>query len=152
MPRLCPCCPEQVLDLDHFQDQEVDICPSCGGIWFDEGELAATLRLYECFRGVRLDEEDIDDVPTSDRARKLRCPVDGAGLEPQTLGAIVVDICPECGGTWTDRGEVVARTRTSGATSPSTSGWASDAVPQQANAAGDPLHVSADHRGLWQGR
>ena len=40
-PRLCPRCPEQVLQRKWFseaQQVEIDQCPTCGGIWLDAGE------------------------------------------------------------------------------------------------------------------
>ncbi len=39
--RLCPRCPNQVLDRQWFSDLrrvEIDKCPTCGGIWLDAGE------------------------------------------------------------------------------------------------------------------
>jgi Zn-finger nucleic acid-binding protein len=46
-PRLCPRCPEQVLDRKWFSDArkvEIDQCPKCGGIWLDDGEFTS---IYE---------------------------------------------------------------------------------------------------------
>ena len=42
-PRPCPRCPEQVLERRWFSEQkrvEIDQCPTCGGIWLDEGEFS----------------------------------------------------------------------------------------------------------------
>ena len=42
-PRLCPRCPEQVLDRKWFsaaEKVEIDQCPKCGGIWLDAGEFS----------------------------------------------------------------------------------------------------------------
>ena len=41
--RLCPRCPDQVLDRKWFSESkevEIDQCPKCGGIWLDEGEFS----------------------------------------------------------------------------------------------------------------
>jgi Zn-finger nucleic acid-binding protein len=46
-PRVCPRCPEQVLERKWFSDLkqvEIDQCPECGGIWLDAGEFS---RIYE---------------------------------------------------------------------------------------------------------
>ena len=46
-PRMCPRCPQQVLDRKWFSDSqqvEIDQCPNCGGIWLDAGEFS---RIYE---------------------------------------------------------------------------------------------------------
>ena len=53
-PRLCPRCPEQVLDCKWFSDLkqvEIDQCPRCGGIWLDAGEFS---RIYEELKGARV--------------------------------------------------------------------------------------------------
>ena len=45
--RICPRCPEQVLDRKWFSDAtkvEIDQCAKCGGIWLDDGEFT---RIYE---------------------------------------------------------------------------------------------------------
>ena len=52
-PRLCPRCPEQVLDRKWFSDLqqvEIDQCPKCGGIWLDAGEFSS---IYEEVKGAR---------------------------------------------------------------------------------------------------
>jgi Zn-finger nucleic acid-binding protein len=45
--RLCPRCPEQVLERKWFSDAkkvEIDQCAKCGGIWLDDGEFTS---IYE---------------------------------------------------------------------------------------------------------
>src|SRR6185369_9534342 len=46
-PRVCPRCPNQMLDRKWFSDSqqvEIDQCPHCGGIWLDAGEFS---RIYD---------------------------------------------------------------------------------------------------------
>lgn len=46
-PRMCPRCPEQILERKWFSDAkqiEIDQCPICGGIWLDDGEFS---RIYK---------------------------------------------------------------------------------------------------------
>lgn len=53
-PRLCPRCPEQVLDCKWFSDLkkvEIDQCAKCGGIWLDAGEFT---RIYEELKAARV--------------------------------------------------------------------------------------------------
>ncbi len=52
-PRLCPRCPNQVLDRCWFSDEkrvEIDQCPTCGGIWLDEGEFS---RIHQEMKGAK---------------------------------------------------------------------------------------------------
>lgn len=53
-PRLCPRCPNQALDRRWFSDQrlvEIDQCPTCGGLWLDEGEFS---RVHQEIKGSKL--------------------------------------------------------------------------------------------------
>jgi hypothetical protein len=53
-PRMCPRCPEQVLDRKWFSDLkkvEIDQCPRCGGIWLDAGEFS---RICEEIQGAKI--------------------------------------------------------------------------------------------------
>jgi Zn-finger nucleic acid-binding protein len=53
-PRLCPRCPELVLDRKWFSDLqkvEIDQCPQCGGVWLDAGEFS---RIYEEIQGAKV--------------------------------------------------------------------------------------------------
>ena len=35
----CPNCDDQKLDERHSHGIEIDVCPKCGGVWLDRGEL-----------------------------------------------------------------------------------------------------------------
>ena len=53
-PRLCPRCPQQVLDRKWFsplEKVEIDECPQCGGIWLDAGEFS---RIYDEIQGAKV--------------------------------------------------------------------------------------------------
>ena len=53
-PRLCPRCPEQVMDRKWFSDLkqvEIDQCPRCNGIWLDAGEFT---RIYAEIKGAKV--------------------------------------------------------------------------------------------------
>jgi Zn-finger nucleic acid-binding protein len=50
-PRMCPRCPELVLERKWFSDSrkvEIDQCTKCGGIWLDAGEFS---RIYDEIKG-----------------------------------------------------------------------------------------------------
>ncbi|MGN6642677.1 MAG: zf-TFIIB domain-containing protein [Verrucomicrobiota bacterium] len=53
-PRLCPRCPEQVLERKWFSELkqvEIDQCAKCGGIWLDAGEFS---RIYQEIKGAKV--------------------------------------------------------------------------------------------------
>src|ERR1043166_6161651 len=53
-PRLCPRCPNQLLERKWFSDVkkvEIDQCPRCDGIWLDAGEFS---RIYEELQGAKI--------------------------------------------------------------------------------------------------
>lgn len=99
----CPKCRTGALVPTRVQAVEVDQCPQCRGIWFDEQELGHLLAakpgdLKPLTRG---NDAGTDYVTGA-------CPRDGKGLlrvrsarDPQ----IVVDVCPHCRGIWLDGGE-----------------------------------------------
>ena len=39
-------------------------------------------------------------------SHRMRCPRCGARLEERTHRQVKVDVCPECGGAWLDKGEL----------------------------------------------
>jgi Zn-finger nucleic acid-binding protein len=53
-PRVCPRCPDQLLERKWFSEQqkvEIDQCPKCSGIWLDAGEFS---RIYGEIEGAKL--------------------------------------------------------------------------------------------------
>lgn len=53
-PRMCPRCPNHVLERKWFSDLkrvEIDQCPKCGGVWLDAGEFS---RIYEEIQGAKV--------------------------------------------------------------------------------------------------
>ena len=39
-------------------------------------------------------------------SHRMRCPRDGATLQTRDHHQTKIDVCPECGGTWLDKGEL----------------------------------------------
>lgn len=102
----CPKCNTRALDAARVRGVEVDQCPECRGIWFDEAELANLLEarpadLKPLARGRSGGEAN---------QRKGRCPRDGRALmrvRSTRNARLVVDVCPECQGLWLDGGEFI---------------------------------------------
>ncbi len=54
-PRMCPRCPDLILERKWFSDLkqvEIDVCPKCGGIWLDAGEFS---RVYGEMGGAKIE-------------------------------------------------------------------------------------------------
>ena len=100
----CPKCKTEKLDVTSIRGTEVDRCPNCRGVWFDERELQQLLDLAPAdlkpLRGGRL-HDDLNRL-------KAKCPRDGSELT-RVCSAIkpevIIDICPNCRGVWVDGGE-----------------------------------------------
>ncbi len=97
----CPHCRHSLVSLE-FAGLEIDYCPSCRGVWLDEGELEL-LRERPGAPG-----ESVEDVrPARTKARDRRCPVCGKLMPKVLLGrhATVLDRC-ERHGIWFDHREL----------------------------------------------
>jgi Zn-finger nucleic acid-binding protein len=95
----CPKCRSTELTQKRVADADVtiDTCPSCGGVWFDRGELERLMGSA----GAEL------RMPDTARRSPRRCPkcsgVMYAFYYPRTF--VSVDMCRKCPGIWLDRGE-----------------------------------------------
>ena len=97
------------MNIEKIDNEDVDHCPQCKGMYFDKGELERISKLVELFSDIVLDEEEIDTIPLFERERKLKCPDCGAAmLEEDIGGGYIIDICEGCQGIWLDFGELAA--------------------------------------------
>jgi Zn-finger nucleic acid-binding protein len=86
----------------------VDVCTECGGVFFEQGELAKLARKQqEAFAKLEaLVKEPANAVTDSGN---LTCPGCGATMERYEYAycsGIMLDHCPTCGGIWVDEGEL----------------------------------------------
>lgn len=115
------CCVKcnSILDKATFEGLEVDLCPKCGGLWLDRGEITRTARLPEAelarLRALLTGRSGPPPIPTESVAPCPACP---GKLSEVLLGTVHVDYCDRCQGLFLDRGElqqavdaVVARDR-----------------------------------------
>lgn len=104
-------CPQCNLKLDQalLAGVEVDYCPSCYGLWFEEDELQWARD--EKDRDLRWLDIELWKDPVKfhvSRGGKL-CPVDRMPLYEVRYGdsSVRVDVCSVCHGVWLDRGEFI---------------------------------------------
>ena len=110
--RKCPSCePDVIMRQDTLYRQEIERCPTCNGIFLDEGELGAIVRLMKLYRSVNLNEPEIETLDDIERFAYL-CPADGSKLTREDYGGLPVDTCDQCRGVWLDAGELVSLKRT----------------------------------------
>ncbi|MBN2120540.1 MAG: zf-TFIIB domain-containing protein [Candidatus Omnitrophica bacterium] len=109
----CPVC-KIPLENIQYQDQSVDICKRCGGIWFDKSEL------YEVITSLlsenKVDFQDIKEAymrkpltykrETQPVRKCPRCGKDMLIFNYSYDSNVILDRCLSCEGIWTDRGEI----------------------------------------------
>lgn len=93
-----------------FREVQLDDCPQCGGIWFDDGELKKLqsigdeLSLHSLEGHAKPDK----DIITAESASKL-CPICNERLTPYRYmysSDVMLDECDECYGVWVQDGEL----------------------------------------------
>ena len=96
-----------VLDKSKVGDIEVDLCPSCGGLWLDRGEIerlgAEARGAVDNLRRVLTggSQAGLSDMPTA-------CPACDGMLVEVRLGRVLIDFCKKCRGVFLDKGELAA--------------------------------------------
>jgi Zn-finger nucleic acid-binding protein len=105
------CCVKcnSILDKATFQGLEVDLCPKCGGLWLDRGEITRAAKLPQTelarLRSLLTGAGGPPPVPTENKAPCPSCP---GTLSEVVLGTVHVDYCGKCHGLFLDRGELEA--------------------------------------------
>ncbi len=99
----CPVCkvPTFVVEYDKI---ELDLCPSCEGVWFDRGELDLLLGTENT---VSLQVVNADE-------KKRACPLCTTAMDKVNIGTnsrVLIDACPAECGLWFDSGELNDLTR-----------------------------------------
>jgi uncharacterized protein len=105
MNRACVKC-TSILDKSMVGDVEVDLCPSCGGLWLDSGELEKlghgspddVAKLKNALVGSEAPE------PPSDTTTP--CVACDGKLKEMKLGGVTIEFCGSCNGIFLDKGEL----------------------------------------------
>lgn len=96
---VCPRCDEALPDSSGPLFERA--CPFCRGRFL---ESAGTERLLEQELG--LGKEELRELIGMYGGRNLVCPGCASGMQSVPLKGATVDLCPCCGGLWTDKGEL----------------------------------------------
>ena len=96
-----------ILDRATFEGLEVDLCPRCGGLWLDRGEITRAARLPETeLMRLRSLLTDVGGPPPLATESAAACPACDGKLSEVVLGSVHVDYCGKCHGIFLDRGEL----------------------------------------------
>jgi Zn-finger nucleic acid-binding protein len=103
--RVCVKC-TSILDRTTVGEVEVDLCPSCGGLWLDAGELERIGRgsaedLFELNQALTG-----SPTPESPSETQQSCPACPGTLKQIKLGNVQIDFCTQCQGMFLDKGEL----------------------------------------------
>ncbi|HOW68626.1 MAG TPA: zf-TFIIB domain-containing protein [Candidatus Paceibacterota bacterium] len=101
----CPKCADESLERVKIRETEVDRCPRCCGLWFDENELRTLLGIEPS----ELRSLETQTVYPSHNSKPSECPRDGDRLlrvMSRRNRVVVMDVCPSCRGIWLDGGEI----------------------------------------------
>lgn len=105
---ICPACAATLTERA-VEGIQVDVCDGgCGGIWFDQLELARMQALPEGAGAELLDLKRNPAVPIDlDSKRNCPCCANQIMIKERQRGDSIVSIdhCPECGGHWLDLSE-----------------------------------------------
>lgn len=98
----CPKCDsESLVETASLGNIPLDVCPACGGIWFDKGELEALLAQSQ--GGAVADLSLISPKPEGLSCPRCNSKMTRGGLVNPLL---IVDKCEACGGVWLDAHEL----------------------------------------------
>ncbi len=104
---ICPVCKSDMIVVERNRI-ELDHCPSCGGTWFDAGELELLLSSV----GVSDARPFLAGLLENPKAKitegTRKCPICGRSMSKRVVGQpqILLDICPHGHGMWFDGGEL----------------------------------------------
>ncbi len=105
---ICPACKNQTIVVERNRI-ELDYCSSCGGVWFDSGELELLLASLSLDAHSKFMEGILtgDEAITIEKIR--RCPHCGHKMRKSNIGEepkILIDACRQGDGLWFDAGEL----------------------------------------------
>jgi Zn-finger nucleic acid-binding protein len=103
----CIKCENVDLEKKNFYGIEVEKCPNCHGIWFDENEIKDIKEIDD--ENKKIDEfvpsKIEDSVNKKENLRCIKCDNILSTINYMGDSGIFIDKCSVCGGIWLDAGE-----------------------------------------------
>ena len=112
----CPACRKTLKEIV-YENEKINICPYCGGMWFDNGKMQrvidSLLAKNQSDYQQALKESYRDKIIGINKRTQIkrkcpRCSVDMQVFNYSYDSNIFLDKCPKCSGIWTDKGELKA--------------------------------------------
>ncbi len=104
----CPACKHAMIVVEHHRI-ELDYCPHCHGVWFDNGEIELWLKSMGREDGNQFLSDILKSPETKSAEKERNCPVCHQGMKKTTIGQkspILIDACRRGNGIWFDGGEL----------------------------------------------
>jgi membrane associated rhomboid family serine protease len=101
---MCLRCRDKQLRTVKYQAVEMDVCPSCNGIWFEKNELDKVV--LDTGDTTRPDLAIVESLSLYKGQAKLQCPGCKVMLNRYELSSeseLNIDVCTQCYGIWIDR-------------------------------------------------
>lgn len=105
-PLKCPHCTDTVLQHVEMHGQELDTCPDCRGIWFDDQQLTEAIRNKHEIQDEYCIKHGFGEPLDTHTYHCHRCDVAMQQFHLLKDYHVEVDSCPNCSGIWVDGDEV----------------------------------------------
>ena len=105
--KVCPHCTTAFLTPTRYQDTDIELCQTCGGLWFEKQALNELLAEQTADAGMDYTQRLGNKVGPTD----LKCPDCRGVLKHYHLlqdFTLEVDVCAKCEGVWVEHDEVEA--------------------------------------------
>ncbi|RJG49960.1 rhomboid family intramembrane serine protease [Motilimonas pumila] len=99
----CPHCHQLPLTITEYQNQEIDLCQQCGGLWFETGELEASYEHHG------MEHDLMAEIGPFCHTTNHACPDCHKPLDRHQFVEQVdahIDICHSCHGAWVDKDQI----------------------------------------------
>lgn len=105
-PLKCPCCKDARLQHVELHGQELDTCPSCNGVWFDDQQLTDAIRNKHEIQDEYCIKQGFGEPLSTHAYHCHRCNVPMQQYHLLKDYHLELDSCPACNGIWVDGDEV----------------------------------------------